>query len=206
MGAYSYSEGLEALVNGGQLPTGEALRGWLVQQLRHGSIRIDGAVLLRAYAAAQREDHSQVNHWNQWLGAMRETTELRQSSQQMGRSLLKLFAEIAPDSPDWLAVLNDPCQWAIAFALAASQWQIPPDLTLLAYLQTWATHSLNAGVKLIPLGQTEGQQLLHSLGAELSQAREAITQLEDQDLDSCGWGLAIASMAHETQYTRLFRS
>lgn len=206
MGAYSYSEGLEALVNGGQITNGEALRGWLVQQLRHGSIRIDGAILLRAYAAAQGGDHGQVNDWNQWLGAMRETAELRQSSQQMGRSLLKLLGEIAPDAPDWLAVLNDPCQWAIAFALTAAHWQIPPDLTLLAYLQTWATHSINAGVKLIPLGQTEGQQILAHLAGELIQAQEIIPQLKDQDLDSCGWGLAIASMAHETQYTRLFRS
>lgn len=206
MGAYSYSEGLEALVHGGQIINGADLRGWLVQQLRHGSIRIDGAVLLRTYTAAQGGDRAQVNHWNQWLGAMRETAELRQSSQQMGRSLLKLFAELAPDAPHWLAVLTDPYQWAIAFALAAAHWQIPPDLALLAYLQTWATHSINAGVKLIPLGQTEGQQLLQGLEAELIQAQGAIPHLEDQDLDSCGWGLAIASMAHETQYTRLFRS
>ncbi|HEY9846047.1 MAG TPA: urease accessory UreF family protein, partial [Candidatus Caenarcaniphilales bacterium] len=74
------------------------------------------------------------------------------------------------------------------------------------YLHSWATNLVTAGIKLIPLGQTAGQQLLLDLQSNLTQAASAITLLQDDELTSCGWGLALASMAHETQYTRLFRS
>lgn len=84
--------------------------------------------------------------------------------------------------------------------------QINQEAAILGYLRSWATNLINAGVKLIPLGQTAGQRLLLDLHPNLSQAAQEILTLDDDDLYGCGWGLALASMAHETQYTRLFRS
>jgi len=77
---------------------------------------------------------------------------------------------------------------------------------VLGYLYSWATNLASAGVKLIPLGQTAGQQLLLDLRSQISCTAQEVLKLEDDDLGSCSWGLALASMAHETQYTRLFRS
>jgi urease accessory protein len=206
IGAYSYSEGLESLAATGQLTSAAELHDWIIQQLKYGTIRMDGAVLLRAYAGVQGRDWDAVIQWNQWLTATRETAELRQSSQQMGQALLKLLGDLLPLPLPWPVTELTPCNGAIAVALAAWQWQIDPQTALLGYLQSWATNLISAGVKVIPLGQTAGQRLLWGLDAHLDQARQQISQLEDRDLDSCGWGLALASMAHETQYSRLFRS
>ena len=76
----------------------------------------------------------------------------------------------------------------------------------MGYLQNWAANLISAAVKLIPLGQTVGQQLLFNLNTSLLTAKEAIQLLEDRDLNSCSWGLALASTAHETQYSRLLSS
>ncbi|MGB0561608.1 MAG: urease accessory protein UreF [Spirulinaceae cyanobacterium] len=205
IGAYSYSEGLETLVESDVITTAEQLTTWLQQELNYGAIRLDAAVMLRAYAAVAPLQHQELTHWNQWLSATRETAELRQSSWQMGRSLLQLFRQLEPELATGLPTL-DPCNYAIAFGIVAALWQIEPATALLGYLQGWLTHWLTTAVKLIPLGQTTGQQVLLALSADVLAAQEAIAALEDAELVSCSWGASLASMNHETQYTRLFRS
>lgn len=203
VGAYSYSEGLEQLTNTGR-HNQISLQHWLVQELNCGAVRLEAAVMLRAYQTASRQDYQTLNYWNHWLSAAKETAELRQQSWQMGRSLIRLLQEIQPQSK--ASECASPCNFAIAFGLAAAHWQINPEAACLGYLHSWATNLINAGVKLIPLGQTAGQQLLLNLHPNLNEATIEIMLLQDDQLDSCGWGLALASMAHETQYTRLFRS
>lgn len=203
VGAYCYSEGLEHLTNTGR-HNQISLQHWLVQELNWGAVRLEAAVMLRAYQTASRKDYQTLNYWNHWLSAAKETAELRQQSWQMGRSLIRLLQEIQPQLKT--SECASPCNFAIAFGLAAAHWRINPEAACLGYLHSWATNLMNAGVKLIPLGQTAGQQLLLNLHPNLTQATTEIVLLRDEELDSCGWGLALASMAHETQYTRLFRS
>ena len=96
--------------------------------------------------------------------------------------------------------------YAIAFGVATHYWQISQDAAVLGYLQSWATNLVTAGIKLIPLGQTAGQRILMNLQTHIIDATAKILVLTDDELSSCSWGLSLASMAHETQYTRLFRS
>lgn len=210
VGAFSYSEGLETLVQQRSLTTPAQLRHWLQQELNLGAIRPEAAVMLRAAQAAQAQDWPTLLRWNHWLTASRETEELRLQSQQMGRSLLRLLQKMAPPltvpAETLQALRQEGCNFAIAFGLTAAHWQIDADAALLGYLQSWAGNLIAAAVKLIPLGQTDGQQLLFDLQPELETAAAVITTLADDDLETCGWGLAIASMTHETQYSRLFRS
>ncbi len=208
VGAYSYSEGIEALVESGRIDSQLALEHWLVQELYYGAVRLEAAIVVRAYNAVHADDPDQLNYWNQWLSAARETEELRLQSLQMGRSLMRLFLDLQPDTlePQLIAPLQDGCHFAIAFGLAAAHWQIDLRSSVLGYLHSWATNLINAGIKLIPLGQTAGQQLLWNLQPTLEHAMEEVLTLQDDDLSSCGWGLALASMTHETQYSRLFRS
>jgi len=204
VGAYSYSEGLEYLVHTHQIQDTTSLQHWLIQELAYGAVRLEAAVMLRAFNATSEQNQQALHHWNDWLSAAKETAELRQQSWQMGRSLIQLLQAIHPES---LALsCPNPCNFAIAFGLAAATWQIHQEAAVLGYLHSWATNLVGAGVKLIPLGQTAGQQMLLNLHLKLSRATSEILVLPDQDLTSCGWGLALASMAHETQYTRLFRS
>lgn len=210
VGAYSYSEGLEWLVDQGTIDNESQLRAWLLQELAYGSIRMETAVMVRGYRA--NADLPTLLHWNAWLSAARETEELRLQSLQMGRSLLRLSKALQDresTSPELIEIweqLQTGCNFAIAFGLTANLWHIPLEAATLGYLHSWATNLISAGIKLIPLGQTTGQRLIFQLQPQIESATQSILLLKDEDLCSCGWGLALASMAHEIQYSRLFRS
>lgn len=212
VGAYSYSDGLEALVEMGIINNPQSLGRWLEQELRYGAIRLEAAVMVRAYQSVKNSDLEALGYWNAWITAAKETAELRSQSWQMGNSLMRLLLDLPPQTEaiaslqDLASAVGYPCNYAIAFGIAAANWQIDITATVLGYLQSWASNLISAGVKLIPLGQTAGQQLLLEHACTITLATQEILTLEDENLSSCGWGLALASMAHETQYTRLFRS
>ncbi|MEB3295305.1 MAG: urease accessory protein UreF [Synechococcales bacterium] len=225
VGAYSYSEGLETLVQQQIVRDRDRLAAWLTQELHYGAIRVEAAVMVRAYRSVQGQNGAQLRVWNDWLTAARETEELRSQSLQMGNSLLRLLQNLPSIDPATLNALiqtiqfppihvadrdrnkiPNGCHFAIAFALAAQLWQIGESEALLGYLHSWLNNLINAGIKLIPLGQTDGQRLLLEFAPRLEQIAPEIQHLPDRDLTSCSWGLAIASMQHETLYSRLFRS
>lgn len=208
VGAYSYSEGIETLVERGVIKDRETLEHWIDRELRDGAIRLDAAVMTRSQRAAARGDRSGLEYWNYWASAARETEELRQQSWQMGHALMRLLHAMLPakDRETLEFCQGNSCNFAIAFGVAAAYWQITEEAALLGYLHSWASNLMGAGVKLIPLGQTAGQQLLLNLQPNLIATVGEILSLEDDDLSSCSWGLALASMQHETLYTRLFRS
>jgi len=214
VGAYSYSEGIESLVETGAIDSEVSLRNWLQDSLQFGAIRVEAAVAVRAFRAAKIGDLTALSYWNGWATAAKETEELRSQSWQMGRTLLRLLLDLRSPAPTPLITIvqefvesgGNPCNFAIGFGIAAACWQIEEEAAVLGYLYSWATNLASAGVKLIPLGQTAGQQLLLDLRSQISCTAQEVLKLEDDDLGSCSWGLALASMAHETQYTRLFRS
>ncbi|MDA0267386.1 MAG: urease accessory protein UreF [Cyanobacteria bacterium] len=208
IGAYSYSEGIESLIHQGQITNANALAHWLTGELARGTIRLEAAVMMRAFRAWQQQDGATLDMWNDWLSAVRDGEELRNQSWQMGRSLLRLVGDLDPAGlaalPDTLR--SERCNFAIAFGITAALWQLPQSETILVFLQSWTANLISAGVRLVPLGQTEGQRLLRQLADPLQQASQQIQGLSDDQLFACSWGLSLASMNHETQYSRLFRS
>ena len=204
VGAFSYSEGIETLVVQGQLTTRDALSHWLRQELRYGSVRLDVAIAARAHRHHHTPD--QIRYWNQWLTTSRDTAELRQQNWQMGRALVRLSESLHPELTPVLTACGTPCNFAVVFGVLAAHWQIDSHTMALGYLQSWAANLIGAAVKLVPLGQTDGQSCLLTLIPELTTAAESMVALEDDELFVSGWGSAIASMHHETLYTRLFRS
>lgn len=206
VGAYSYSEGIETLVSREIIFDVNSLKHWIKQELKMGAIQLEGSIVVRAYRATQNNDRSALAYWNAWLSAARETEELRNQSWQMGSALSRLIVKLKPETEPFFVTAGSPCNYAIALGITAASWQIDERSMLLGYLQSWATNLVGVGVKLIPLGQTSGQQLLFDLQIEIVSATDNIITLEDDDLSSWGWGLSLASMAHETLYTRLFRS
>ncbi|NJK69609.1 MAG: urease accessory protein UreF [Microcoleus sp. CSU_2_2] len=214
VGAYSYSEGIESLVETGTIDSAISLKNWLKNSLQFGAIRVEAAVAVRALRAANLGDLEALSYWNAWATATKETEELRSQSWQMGRTLIKLLldlrspisAQLTTPVKELIEPCGNQCNFAIGFGIAAACWQIEEEVAVLGYLYSWATNLASAGVKLIPLGQTDGQQLLLDLHAQISCTAQEVLKLDDDDLGSCSWGLALASMAHETQYTRLFRS
>ena len=204
VGAFSYSEGLETLVMQEALTDRAMLHSWLVQELRYGGVRLDVAIATRTHQNRHHPD--QLAYWNQWLTASRDTAELRQQSWQMGRALVRLAQNLHPELQPSFNDCGTPCNFAVAFGLLAAHWQIDVHTTALGYLHSWAANLIGAAVKLVPLGQTDGQNCLLQLLPELTTAAESIVALPDDELYVSGWGGAISSMHHETLYTRLFRS
>ena len=204
VGAFSYSEGLETLVLQGYLTDVETLHHWLVQELRHGGVRLDVAIATRAHR--HKNDPHQLAYWNHWLTASRDTAELRQQSWQMGRALVRLAQNLHPELKPTFTACGTPCNFAVAFGLLAAHWDIDCHTMALGYVQSWAANLIGAAIKLVPLGQTDGQRCLIQLGPTLETAADTLVALPDDGLYISGWGGAIASMHHETLYTRLFRS
>ncbi len=208
VGAYSYSEGLEFAIDSGQIASGTALRGWLDRELRCGSVRLDGAIATRVYRAVRAGDLPAIGHWNARLGALRETAELRQQSEQMGCAIADLLESLDEGAAPWLAAARTPSalQFATGFGVAAARAEIAPHAAAIGFFQSWATNAIGAGVKLVPLGQTEGQKILRGLDRAIVAAADFAIAATDDELETSGWGLSLASMQHEHQRVRLFRS
>ena len=138
---------------------------------------------------------------NEKFLASRETAELRAETVQMGYSLNRLLkdlglGEVPVEGPSFPA----------AFAFAARHWKIEPEAALQAYLWAWVENQVMAAVKALPLGQTDGQKILLSLGEGISILMPKILSMKDEDIGNFAPGLALLSSRHETQYSRLFRS
>ncbi len=119
----------------------------------------------------------------------------------MGYSLARLLPELGLGE----VPLEEP-SFPAAFAFAAAVWRIDPHEALVAYLWAWIENQVLAAVKALPLGQTDGQRLLVSLGGRLDEIARGAARLDDDSLGTFAPGLALLSARHETQYSRLFRS
>ncbi len=205
IGGYSYSQGLEWAVEEGLVRDSETLHTWIASLLALQVARLDLPVLLRIHAAVVAEDRVAVRHWNALLITFRETAELRAEERSRGRSLLRLLDGIGIEAAaEWLA--EPDFGFCAAFALAAAKWDIPPCWACEGWAWSWLEAQVIAGVKLVPLGQMQGQRLLVGLRGEIASAIAVAMGLVDEEIGISATGLALASTHHETQYTRLFRS
>jgi urease accessory protein len=204
-GAFSYSQGIEWAVETGWLRTAADLEAWAMDQIEQSIARLDLPLLLRMAQAVAVDDDAALQHWTDCLLASRESAELRAEEGQRGRALADLLLAWALSRAHLLRPLLARSQLA-GFAFAAQRWGISTRAMALGYAWAWAENLVLAGVKILPLGQSQGQQLLARIAAELPTALHAAQLLADDDIGASMPAMAIASAKHETQYTRLFRS
>ena len=189
VGAYSYSQGLEAAVEAGIVSDAASAERWIADVLEFSVARMEAPLLWRMMHG---ED------LNELFIASRESAELRAETLQMGHSLLRLFEELGFED-----VPEGEVGFPTAYALAARKWNIEPRAALVGYLWSWLENQVMAAVKAVPLGQTAGQKMLVSLGDRLERIADHAAQAEFSNFAP---GLAVLSARHETQYSRLFRS
>lgn len=207
VGSFSYSEGLESAVESGRVGTEEQAGAWLLDQLHLSLARSDLAVLAQALPAWRQGDLDRVRALNDWMLQTRETSELRQQSLQMGRSLIEWLRQdsAAAQLPlDACAAL--PPTYPIAFALAASCSQASARDVLLTFAFGWSEAMMQAAIKTVPLGQSAGQRILARLSEAVPIVVEQALAAGDEDRQAFSPMLAILSSQHEVQYSRLFRS
>lgn len=205
IGSFTYSQGLEWAVEAQWIYDDKTLESWLEGILKYSVASLELPVLLRLQHAFKTGDELAAQRWCQFLIASRETSELRKEERQRGAALTKLLPNLDIVVPDGMLKTLQASQLC-GIALAAVQWDIDPQKALLGYCWSWLENSTMAGVKLIPLGQTQGQKILFQLSKQIPEIVEQAKTIDDKDVGSCTPALAIASSCHENQYTRLFRS
>ena len=215
VGGFSYSEGLEVLVQAGDLADAPGLLAWLEAELDRGTLTLEAAALAElcqelarwrqgAVAAA-----AAVADLDGWLLAQREAPEVRAQQRQMGASLLQLLGDLGwplpqPDSgppppPPALA-------WPAAFAWAGLCLEIGSPELEEAYLYAWTANQISAAVRLVPLGATEGQRLQLLLAPLIAEQAALLAVADPRLLWSGGVGAGLAQLRHAELYSRLFRS
>ena len=208
VGAYSYSQGLESACDDGSIHDARSAQAWISAALHFGVARMEAPIWVRLHAAWSAQDALQLAHWNAWFLATRETAELRAETTQMGWSLTNLLAAL--DVPHTMSIASlqqlDTPSFPAAYTFAVVQWAIPAEDALLAYLWAWLENQVMAALKAVPLGQTDGQKILLTLGAALPQVVTQAFAMPDDGLANFLPGFAIRCSQHETQYSRLFRS
>ena len=208
IGAYSYSQGLEAALERGVVRDAATARDWIVRHLHEVVAQWEAPVCWRLMRAFAARDADAVADWSERFIASRDSAEFRAETIQMGFSLSRLIAELGVVDAAALALLQREAEVSLpaAFACAVDALAIPHEAALLAMLFAWAENQVLVCVKSVPLGQVAGQRLLLSLRAELEAAARHAQSVPDEDMRNWAPGLALLSMQHEVQYSRLYRS
>ena len=207
VGGFSYSEGLEAAIDCGNVTTESLAADWLSDQLHLTLARGDLAVIARAIPAWRNGEPDRIRQLNDWVKHTRETSELRAQSEQMGRSLVEWLRNHEGANPAHIAACAGlPPTYPVAFALAAAQTEAGLRDCLLVYAFGWAENMVQAALKSMPLGQSAGQRILARLAREIPLVVQHAMALTDDERQAFSPMLAILSAQHETQYSRLFRS
>ena len=208
IGGYSYSQGLEMAVDNARVSDADSARRWISDQLLLNLARFEAPLLLAHCQAAADQDWTRLRQLCEEHRASRETRELFQESRQMGYSLQQLLnglPELDDAARRFLDATPEP-HLALGWALAARAWTISPEDALAAWLWSWLENQLAVLMKTLPLGQQAAQRLTSELLPLLQQAQQDASQRDPHNFGSAAFGLSLACMAHERQYSRLFRS
>ena len=210
-GSYSYSHGLEWAVEVGDIHDRESLVDWLEADLCYGSGRNEAIFFSQAWRGTRDDDREKLFEIAELAAAFRGTSELALESAHQAAACLATLRQVWPDRVlDWLSEMlgEHHVQPALAVVLGvrSARQSIPVSLALPAFLQSYTANFVTAGVRLIPLGQTDGQLAIAELEGAVLRASAQAKKATIGDLGSATFMVDLASMAHETQYTRLFRS
>jgi len=208
VGGFSFSQGLEYAVEMGWVSCQQSTFDWVELNLNESIARTDLALLKRLYEALQHSDFDSFKLYNQQLIACRESQELRLADVAMGKALVRLLKNLdGVDSDPYQEILSlSETSFVSMFALAAYLCQLDLHSAQSGYCWTYLDNQIAAATKIVPLGQTQSQNLLFALSDKVANAIDIANQLSNDEIGASLPRLAMASAWHETQYTRLFRS
>lgn len=205
VGSYSYSQGLEWAVEQQWVSTDTEFEQWLNELINGPLAQQDLPMLRKLFYACNEGDVSGFNYWSHMAIALRDTAELRAEERARGDAYLRILAAL-PDKVDDQYLNGIKRTPLAAIAWAAVQWDIEEQSLLSAYAHNWLEAYIINGVKIIPLGQTQGQILLHSMLPALCSAVDTACDVDDAAIGFSTPAISLASCGHESQYTRIYRS
>ena len=213
IGAFAYSQGLEAAVTAGLVVDEGSAAAWILGLLDGPFAGQDLAIFARLHAAHAARDLDGAERWNAFLFASRSTAELQTEDRQLGAALGRVLSTLeiaeAPKTgadPDAEPTPRSPATLASQFARAAAAFGIGVRAAAETFAFTWAEAQASAAVRLVPLGQSAGVRIVARAAEIIPPAVDRALALADDDIAGAAPGLAGLSALHETQYSRLFRS
>jgi urease accessory protein len=207
VGGFSYSHGLEWVVETGKLRDAAVLGDWIEDVLRLGAGRTDAIFLAEAWRAVAGGDTKRLHDVAELAAAFAPSAERHLETMAQGTAFLTATQAVWP-SPVLAPLMIDGAQVAypVAVGASAAAHGLPLPATAQAFVQAFAANLVSAGVRLIPLGQTDGLRVIARLEPVIPAIVERALASSLDDIGGAAIAADVASMRHETQYTRLFRS
>ena len=209
VGAFSYSEGLEWLVQNKKVNNETTLFNWIESELSRGQITIEASSIshvmkdLVDWKNNRDAQHKFViEEWNSWLSSLRDSPDVRSQQRQMGESLLQLLIDLDHPLPD----NEKKFIWPIAWAWAGVCWNILPIDLVEGFLYSWVANQLSAALRLLSLGPTKAQQLQKKSLLIIKSQANYLSQQNPKEIWISDVGAIMSQQSHVELYSRLFRS
>jgi urease accessory protein len=204
IGGYTYSQGIEWAVEADWIGSDDDLRCWLDGIMQTNMRYLELPILKRMIEAWAKHDFACLDHWNEYLVASRETLELRLEESNRARAFYALLKSLEAGASEYQPVLRR--SQIACYSFACDRWRIEFDQAASGFLWSWLENLVLSAIKIIPLGQTAGQQVIFDLGTIIPGIVAEAKVVADDEIGASSMAVAIASARHESQYTRLFRS
>lgn len=196
VGAFAYSHGLEWAIEAGQVDSAETARAWIGDVLEHGAGWNDALTMVQAHRAETQEAVTEIDLTCRALAASRE--RLSETALQ-GEAFCAALAEV------WALDLAGLCL-PVAAGRAARLAGLPRTLSVQVYLHAFASNLASVAMRLVPLGQSDGQHVIRALTPLCVRIAETAGRADPEDWSSTVFAADLAAMKHETQYARIFRT
>ena len=210
VGAYTYSHGLEWAIEDGTVTDAASLNAWLEDVLRHGAGWTDAILLIHAHKAVSSGDRQALRDVAELAAAFQPSKERHLEATAQGNAFVKAVTDAWPNDRLTRAVgalSSEPAiAYPVAVGAAAAAHDVPVEAATVAALNAFAANIVSAGVRAIPIGQSDGQRIIARLAPVCEEIASDAMGATLDDLGGIALRADIASMKHETQYTRLFRS
>lgn len=208
VGAFSYSSGIEWAVEAGDITDAASLQDWLSAMLSDGAGFCDGVFLAHVHRAASDGDDTALREIAELASAFVPTRERQLETTTQGRAFIEIARNAWPHEgmERLIASCDSPIVYPVAVGLVSAAHGVPLSATMHGFFHAVVSNWISAGARLVPLGQTDSQRVLAALEPVVVTTGHRAMAASLDDLGGATFRSDIASMRHETQYTRLFRS
>ena len=196
IGGFAYSHGLEWAIEKRHVTNQISLQNWLQDLLGLGSARSDAILLALAFKS---ESKAELIYLNQLALALSASAERRSETLLQGQAFGKTIRDV------WGQDCTDLC-YPVALGAAARRENLIKEDIIAAYLHAFSANLISAAIRLVPLGQTQGQHILLALTSEINACAAEASDADEDDLSSTTFLSDVASMRHETLHTRIFKT
>jgi urease accessory protein len=210
-GAYAHSFGLETYVQSGAADSPSAIEAIVRAHLEGSLATADAIAMVHAMRAARHEDFAACAELDALADAIKPAEELREASRQMGRQTLRVAAELIAhrtirDFAAAAAAGVTPCHHCVVFGIVGGAMGWREEEAATAFLHSSCVAMVNAGIRLLPMGQLDGQRIIARMGARIGALAESAARASLDEMSAPAVGIEIAAMRHAALEARLFRS